>query len=124
MGKLHYQMKKDLVFKAYSPHTQRAYLRCARHFAKHYMRSPEEMEEQEVRGFLLHLARDRQASSATLDMSVNALKFLYNVILKRPEAVRDCCLAKGKDCGVPGFVEEQMAQRTMMTQELSKDEVA
>jgi len=87
MGKLHDQMQEDLVLKAYSPNTQRAYLRCARHFAGYYMRSPEEMGEQEVRGFLLHLVRDRQASPANLDMHVNALKFLYNVTLKRPEVV-------------------------------------
>ena len=88
MGKLHDQMQEDLVLKAYSQHTQKAYLRCARHFAKHYMRSPEEMGEQEVRGFLLHLVRDRKASPATLDMYINALKFLYNVTLKRPKAVQ------------------------------------
>ncbi len=31
MGKLHDQMRGDLLLKAYSAHTQRAYLRCARH---------------------------------------------------------------------------------------------
>ena len=46
------------------------------------------MGEQEIRGFLLHLVRDRQASPATLDMYVNALKFLYNITLKRPEVVK------------------------------------
>ena len=88
MGKLHDQMKEDLLLKAYSPHTIRNYLRCARHFARHYMRSPEEMGEQEVRDFLLHLVRKRQASPATLDMYVNALKFLYNITLKQPEVVK------------------------------------
>jgi integrase/recombinase XerD len=88
MGKLHDQMREDLLLKAYSPHTMRSYLRCARHFAKHYMKSPEEMGAQEVRDFLLHLVRDRQASPATLDMYVSALKFLYNITLKRPEAVQ------------------------------------
>ena len=89
MGKLHDQMKEDLLLKAYSPHTQRAYLGCARHFARHYMRSPQEMGEQEVRDFLLHLLRDRNASPATQDMYVSALKFLYVVTLKRPEVVKD-----------------------------------
>ena len=84
MGKLHDRMKEDLLLKAYSPHTQRAYLGCARH----YLRSPEEMGEQEIRGFLLYLVRDRKASPATLGMYINALKFLYNVTLKRPEAVK------------------------------------
>jgi len=89
MGKLHDQMKEDLLLKAYSPHTQRAYLGCARHFARHYIRSPQEMGEQEVRDFLLHLLRDRNASPATQDMYVSALKFLYVVTLKRPEVVKD-----------------------------------
>jgi integrase/recombinase XerD len=89
MGKLHDQMKEDLLLKAYSPHTQRAYLGCARHFARHYMRSPQEMGGQEVRDFLLHLLRDRNASPATQDMYVSALKFLYVVTLKRPEVVKD-----------------------------------
>lgn len=89
MGKLHDQMKEDLILKAYSPHTQREYLRCARHFASHYMRSPGEMGETEVRNFLLHLVRDRNASPATQDMYVNALKFLYTITLKRPEVVKN-----------------------------------
>lgn len=89
MGKLHDRMEGDLILKAYSPHTQKAYLRGARHFARHYMRSPQEMGEQEVRDFLLHLVRDRNASPATQDMYVNALKFLYAVTLKRPEVVKD-----------------------------------
>src|SRR3974377_55434 len=88
MGKLHDRMQEDLLLKAYSPHTQRAYLCCARHFANHYLRSPEEMGEHEIRGFLLHLVRDRKASPATLGMYVNALKFLYTITLKRPEAVK------------------------------------
>jgi integrase/recombinase XerD len=89
MGKLHDQMKEDLLLKAYSPHTQRAYLGCVRQFVRHYMRSPQEMGEQEVRDFLLHLVRDRNASPATQDMYVSAFKFLYVVTLKRPEVVKD-----------------------------------
>ena len=88
MGKLHDRMQEDLLLKAYSPHTQRAYLRCARHFASHYMRSPEDMGEQEIRDFLLHLVRDRKASPFTMGTYVNAIKFLYAVTLKRPEEVK------------------------------------
>jgi integrase/recombinase XerD len=88
MGKLHDRMREDLLLKAYSPHTQKAYLRCARNFANHYMRSPEEMGEKEIRSFLLHLVRDRKASPATLGMYINALKFLYTITLKRPEEVK------------------------------------
>ena len=94
MGKLHDRMQEDLLLKAYRPHTQKAYLRCARHFASHYMRSPEEMGEQEVRDFLFYLVRDRKASPSTLGMYVNALKFLYNITLKRPGEVKGVSLPK------------------------------
>ncbi|MFP3868841.1 MAG: site-specific tyrosine recombinase/integron integrase [Desulfobacteraceae bacterium] len=89
MGRLHDQLREDLLLKAYSPHTLRAYLGCVRQFVRYYMRSPQDMGEQEVRGFLLHLVRDRKASTATQDMYVNALKFLYTVTLKRSEVVKD-----------------------------------
>ena len=53
MGKLHDQMRDDLLLKACSPHTLKTYLNCVRHFVRHYIRSPQEMGEQEVRDFLL-----------------------------------------------------------------------
>jgi len=96
MGKLHDQMKEDLLLKAYSPHTQRAYLGCVRQFVRHYMRSPQRDGEQEVRDFLLHLVRDRNASPATQDMYVSALKFLYVVTLKRPEVVKTSPIPNGR----------------------------
>jgi len=65
MGKLPEQMKADLFLKRYSPNTIRAYLHCIRNFAKHFMRSPVEMGETEVRQFILHLAQDRQVSAFT-----------------------------------------------------------
>jgi integrase/recombinase XerD len=89
MGKLHDRMRQDLILKAYSHHTQDSYLRCARAFVRHFMRSPEEMGEEEIREFLLHLVRDRKVSAATQDQYVNAIKFLYSVTLKRPEVVKD-----------------------------------
>jgi len=89
MGKLRDQMKADLSLKGYSPHTQRAYLRCAREFARHFMRSPGEMGEEELRAFLLHLVEERKVSAGVHGMYVNALKFLYRITLKRPEVVEN-----------------------------------
>ena len=89
MGKLRDRMREDLILKAYSPHTQEGYLRCAQQFAKHHMRPPEEMGEREIRDFLFHLAQERKVSAFTQDQYVNALKFLYSVTLKRPEVVKD-----------------------------------
>lgn len=62
MGKLREQMRTDLLLKGYSPNSIRAYLHCIRNFAKHFMRSPSEMGETEVRQFMLHLTQERKVS--------------------------------------------------------------
>jgi len=51
------------------------------------MRSPEELGEPEVRGFLLHLLRVKKITPASLKMYVASLKFLYSHTLRRPEIV-------------------------------------
>jgi site-specific recombinase XerD len=80
-------MKADLLLKRYSPHTTRAYLRCIRDFAKHFMRSPAEMGETEVRQFLLYLTQERKITSGLQTTYVSALKFLYRVTLRQPGVV-------------------------------------
>jgi site-specific recombinase XerD len=87
MGKLQEQMKADLLLKRFSPHTTRAYLRCARHFAKYFMRPPEEMGEAEVRKFLLYLTQERNVSAGLQSIYVSALKFLYRITLRQPKVV-------------------------------------
>lgn len=87
MGILREQMKADLDLGGYSEATKREYLRCATQFAAHYMRSPSELGEAEVRGFLLYQLRVRKVGSATHKMYLAALKFLYGRTLRRPDVV-------------------------------------
>lgn len=87
MGILREAMKADLELGGYRPATQREYLRCAAQFAAHYMRSPAELGEPEVRGFLLYQLRVRKVGPATHKMYLAALKFLFSRTLRRPEVV-------------------------------------
>lgn len=87
MGKLGERMKADLELKGFSAGTQSYYLRHASDFAKHFNRSPAQMGEEELRAFLLHLAKDRKVSPGYLSNCVSVLKFLYRHTLKRPELI-------------------------------------
>ena len=87
MGKLQEKMKADLALKGYSEHTHEAYLRYLRGFAKHYMRSPAEMGEEEIRAFLLHLVQEQKADPYLQKAYISALKFFYRTTLGRPEVV-------------------------------------
>jgi site-specific recombinase XerD len=45
------------------------------------------MGETEVRQFILHLAQERKVSASVHSTHVTALKFLYRIILRRPQVV-------------------------------------
>jgi site-specific recombinase XerD len=80
-------MEADLRLAGYSPSTSKVYLLYARLYAKHFMRPPEEMGEQEVRAFLLYLIEERKVSRTTIRQVRSALTFLYAVTLRRPVEV-------------------------------------
>ncbi len=89
MGYLSEKMLDDMQLKGFALSTQNEYLLRARHFAAHYMRSPAEMGNLEIRHFLLDLLHEKEVSPATHHMYVASLKFLYKTTLGRPEEV-DC----------------------------------
>src|ERR1700737_279777 len=87
MGHIRDKMEADLQLRGFSRATQDSYLRCARRFVAHYMRSPTQLGEQEIRDFLLHLVNHQKVRPATHRMYVASLKFLYVTTLERPEQV-------------------------------------
>jgi integrase/recombinase XerD len=87
MGSLKQRMEAELKLQNYCERTQEEYLRCARRLAEHFMRSPEELGAEEVRGYLLHLVTVRKLSPSNMKVHIAALKFLYKVTLRRPEVV-------------------------------------
>ena len=84
MGHLRDRMTEDLTLAGFSPVTARIYLHYCKYFAKHFMRSPAEMGETEIRSFLLHLLIERDLSHESYRQCYAALKFLYVITLKRP----------------------------------------
>ena len=87
MGELRDRMARDLKLAGYSPSTTRIYLYYANCFAAYYMRSPEEMGDEEVRSYLLHLLDERKLSHGTYRQGFSALKFLYRHTIQRPMEV-------------------------------------
>jgi site-specific recombinase XerD len=76
-------MMQDLALAGYSPKTQKSYLDAVRKLAKHYMRSPDQLTENEVRGFFLHLITVRKAAKSTVTIHLCGIKFFYEKTLGR-----------------------------------------
>jgi hypothetical protein len=87
MTPLRQRMIDDMVAAGLVANTQAAYIQAVRRLAKHYMRSPEDLSETEVRSYLLHLRDDRAVAHGTFLPAHAAIQFLYVRTLDRDWAL-------------------------------------
>jgi site-specific recombinase XerD len=74
-------MIQDMRLRNLSPKTVEAYVGAVARFAKHFGRSPEQLDAEQVRRYLLHLVEDEHASWSRYNQARCALQFLYRVTL-------------------------------------------
>ena len=82
MSPLRGRMIEDMTLAGLSAGTQRTYTYAVRRLAAHYRRSPDQLSEEEVRGYLLAL-RERGAARGTFKAARYGLGFLYGRTLGR-----------------------------------------
>ena len=74
---------RDLTIRGRAQRTQRAYTRYVSELARYYQRSPEQISYEEVTNWLYHLIKERQLSASSVNVAVNAVRFLYGITLRR-----------------------------------------
>ncbi len=82
MTPLRQRMLEDMEMRNLSPRTQKTYVGRVAQFAKHFDKSPDQLGPEEIRTYLLSLVR-RDASCNQFNVSRCALRFFYEVTLKR-----------------------------------------
>jgi len=82
MTALRRQMDDDMVVRGMAVRTRETYLAAVTGLAKFYHRSPDQVSDEEVQAYLLHLIRDRHRSWNTCHIVVHGLRFLYHTTLK------------------------------------------
>ncbi|HYE12521.1 MAG TPA: site-specific tyrosine recombinase/integron integrase [Patescibacteria group bacterium] len=83
MKNLREQMKMDLELKGFSPNTQKLYIAHVKRFAEHFMKSPLDLGESEIKEYLHFLITERNLSNSYVSGTYSALKFLFETTLKR-----------------------------------------
>jgi integrase/recombinase XerD len=87
MTPLRRRMIEDMQLRNFAPRTIIVYVNCVVRFARHFGRSPELLGPDDVRVYLLHMIEQRRQSWAYYNLNLQALRFLYNVTLGRPEVL-------------------------------------
>jgi len=71
----------ELRLRNRSQRTIDSYVGWVYQLAKHYRASPDTLSVDQIRGFLLHLAVERDLAPATVNVAFNALVFLYREVV-------------------------------------------
>jgi integrase/recombinase XerD len=70
-----------MVLRNLSPKTQLLYHRAARDLEKHFNKPPDQLNEGDVKSFLLSIVQVRKLSQSSLKIHYSALRFLYETTL-------------------------------------------
>ena len=83
MTKLRQRMMEELRLRNSSEETIRSYIDSVGRFARYYDKSPDQMNAEQVRSYLLYLLEQRKLSWSAIHVNRAALRFLYVRILRQ-----------------------------------------
>ncbi|MBI3693395.1 MAG: tyrosine-type recombinase/integrase [Acidobacteria bacterium] len=83
MTALRQRMTEDMQVRNLSPRTQESYLLQASLFARHFHQSPAVLGPEEIRAYQLYLINEKKLATSSILLAVAALRFLYQVTLKK-----------------------------------------
>lgn len=89
MTELRRRMIQDLQLRGYAEKTQQSYLSAVSLLARHFKRSPDQLADEDIRRYFLHLINDKQASGSTVRQYLSGVKFFYETTLGRKLPVLD-----------------------------------
>jgi site-specific recombinase XerD len=87
MGVFRDAMEQALALRGLAPKTCSAYLSWVRRLVRFCRVVPDQLTTEQVRAFLVHLAQERKLSFSTFNQALNAARFFFLEVLKRPFVV-------------------------------------
>jgi len=80
MGALREKMIEEIRLRNFSPRTEQSYVAAMVGLVKHYHRSPDQLTQDEIRSYLLHL-KERGLSPSSRNVAISGMKFFYHQML-------------------------------------------
>jgi len=84
MTELRRRMIQDLQLHGYSEKTQQCYVGAVKNLSAYFRRPPDQLGEEELRQYFLHLINVRQAARSTVTQHLSGIKFFFETTLNRP----------------------------------------
>lgn len=83
MNVLRQQMIEDMQLKGLAERTQEAYVGAVHQLSQHFKKSPDHIDEEELREYFLYLKNEKQVADSTFSIALCGIKFFYEQTLKK-----------------------------------------
>ncbi|MCD4775038.1 MAG: site-specific integrase [Candidatus Aegiribacteria sp.] len=83
MTSLRERMIDDLQLAGMNKSTQEAYVRTVRQLSEHFGKSPDKINEEEIRSYFLYVKNEKKWARATCTIAICGIKFFWEQTLKR-----------------------------------------
>src|SRR5450631_1500631 len=101
MTSLRQRMTEDMQVRNLALNTQMSYVQQVSLFARHFMKSPEQLGPEDIRAYQVYLTNEKKLAPGSVLIAVAALRFLYKVSLKRDWQFDDIIPAPKKPQKLP-----------------------
>lgn len=96
MTPLRQKLIDEVQLRGFSINTQDSYVRCVAGLAQFYHRSPDQIGDEQIKAYLLHLLRIRKLAVSSIIVAVSALRFFFGQVLHRPTQAIEQALPRMK----------------------------
>ena len=76
-------LRRELVSRKYSHKTFKTYIYYNKNLLQFSDKKPSDINENDIKDYLLYLAEEKQSATSTLNQAINGLKLYYATMLKR-----------------------------------------
>jgi len=112
MNELRHRMIQDMRLRGLAEATQRTYLDAVKNLTQHFDRSPDQLTEEDIRQFFLHLTQTQHLARSTVRVHLFAVKFLFRHTLRRHMPILDLIRLR-RDRKLPTVLSRQEARQLL-----------
>ncbi len=123
MTPLRLRMTEDMQVRNLSPNTQDSYVRQVSQFARHFGKSPEGLGPEDIRSYQVYLTNEKKLAPGSIVVAVSALRFVYQVTLKKDWRFDDVIPAPKKPQTLPVVLSPREALTFLDTVRMFKHRV-
>jgi site-specific recombinase XerD len=108
------KFREGLKLRGYADKSQEAYIWQVKKLSDHYLRSPDNITDEELQQYLLYLLREKKYVRSSLVNVVNGLRHFYKIICNRSaESLRDALPVMRKPQPLPRLYSQEEITRLL-----------